>query len=90
MRQISELLKGLTFNNFWSNPVCSPTRASLLTGRYGYRTNVKGASDILSPSETSLQKYINDNNPYGEGEYMFIQIGVVTLHTKVSVLKWKN
>lgn len=54
--------KGLTFNNFWSNPVCSPTRASLLTGRYGYRTNVKGASDILSPSETSLQKYINDNS----------------------------
>ena len=38
----------------------------------------------------ALKKYINDNNPYGEGEYMFIQIGVVTLHTKVSVLKWKN
>lgn len=54
--------KGLTFNNFWSYPVCSPTRASLLTGKYGYRTNVKGASDILSPSETSLQKYINDNS----------------------------
>lgn len=54
--------KGLTFNNFWSNPICSPTRASLLTGKYGYRTNVKGASDILSPSETSLQKYINDNS----------------------------
>jgi arylsulfatase B len=54
--------KGLTFINFWSNPVCSPTRASLLTGKYGYRTNVKGASDILSPSETSLQKYINDHS----------------------------
>ena len=38
----------------------------------------------------ALKKYMNDNNPYGEGEYMFIQIGVVTLHTKVSVLKWKN
>lgn len=56
--------KGLTFNNFWSYPVCSPTRASLLTGKYGYRTNVKGASDILSPSETSLQKYINDNSSH--------------------------
>ncbi len=53
--------KGLTFNNFWSNPVCSPTRSAILTGKYGYRTNVKGASDILSQSETSLQKYINDN-----------------------------
>lgn len=55
-------LKGLTFNNFWSNPVCSPTRACILTGKYGYRTNVKGAADILSQSETSLQKYINDNS----------------------------
>jgi len=54
--------KGLTFNNFWSNPVCSPTRASIITGKYGYRTNVKGASDILSQTETSLQKYINDNS----------------------------
>ncbi len=54
--------KGLTFNNFWSNPVCSPTRSAILTGKYGYRTNVRGASDILSQSETSLQKYINDNS----------------------------
>jgi arylsulfatase B len=54
--------KGLMFNNFWSNPVCSPTRSAILTGKYGYSTNVKGASDILSQSETSLQKYINDNS----------------------------
>jgi arylsulfatase A-like enzyme len=53
--------KGLVFNNFWSNPVCSPTRSCMLTGKYGYRTNVKGASDVLSQSETSLQKYINTN-----------------------------
>jgi arylsulfatase A-like enzyme len=31
---------GLQFNNFWSQPVCSPTRATLLTGRYGFRTGV--------------------------------------------------
>jgi arylsulfatase B len=58
--------KGLVFNHFWSNPVCSPTRSCILTGKYGYRTNVKGAADILSQSETSLQKYIstNTNNKY--------------------------
>ncbi|MFY7899874.1 MAG: sulfatase-like hydrolase/transferase [Chitinophagaceae bacterium] len=58
--------KGLTFTNFWSNPVCSPTRACILTGKYGYRTGVKGASDILAQTETSLQKYIsnNTNNKY--------------------------
>ncbi len=52
---------GLTFTNFWANPTCSPTRASILTGKYGYRTGVKNAGDVLSSSETSLQKYISDN-----------------------------
>jgi arylsulfatase A-like enzyme len=57
---------GITFNNFWSYPTCSPTRASIITGKYGYRTGVKWASDVLSTSETTLQKYINDhtNNAY--------------------------
>ena len=32
--------QGVRFNNFWSQPVCSPTRATLLTGRYGFRTGV--------------------------------------------------
>lgn len=57
---------GLSFNRFWSYPTCSPTRASILTGKYGYRTNVKWAGDELALSETSLQKYISDqtNNSY--------------------------
>ena len=57
---------GLSLNNFWVYPTCSPTRASILTGKYGYRTGVKWASDELALSETSLQKYISDetNNKY--------------------------
>lgn len=31
---------GLRFNNMWSQPVCSPTRATVMTGRYGFRTGV--------------------------------------------------
>lgn len=51
---------GITFNNFWANPTCAPTRASMITGKYGYRTNVKWATDILSDNENILQKYISD------------------------------
>lgn len=32
--------EGVVFKNFWSQPVCSPTRATIMTGRYGFRTGV--------------------------------------------------
>ena len=32
--------KGVRFDNFWAQPVCSPTRASLLTGQFGFRNGV--------------------------------------------------
>lgn len=52
---------GIKFNNVWSNPTCSPTRATILTGKYGYKTNVLEAGENLSTTETSLQTYINSN-----------------------------
>ena len=51
---------GITFQNFWSYPTCSPTRASIITGKYGYRTGVKWAGDVLPNTETSLQQYIKE------------------------------
>ncbi len=53
---------GIRFNNLWSNPVCTPTRGSILTGKYGFRTNVLKANDILSTSELSLHQYLDNNN----------------------------
>ena len=32
--------EGVEFPRFYGNPLCSPTRASLLTGRYCYRTGI--------------------------------------------------
>ncbi len=37
---------GVTFSNVWANPICSPTRATLLTGRYGFRTGVQYLSQV--------------------------------------------
>lgn len=34
--------EGVRFENFWAEPVCSPTRAAILTGRYAFRNGVRG------------------------------------------------
>ena len=54
--------EGLVFNNFWVNPTCSPTRASIITGKYGYRTGVKSAGDNLDPAEQILHSYIQQES----------------------------
>ncbi|MBA6156999.1 sulfatase-like hydrolase/transferase [Tenacibaculum sp. S7007] len=51
---------GVRFTNLWSYPTCTPTRGSILTGKYGFRTNVMKVDDVMSTSETSLQKYLDD------------------------------
>lgn len=39
--RIDELCNtGMRFDNFWSQPLCSPTRATILTGQYGFRNGV--------------------------------------------------
>ena len=54
---------GLIFDNAWAYPLCSPTRATILTGRYGIRTRVLAPSDPISLMETSLQSFIDTNVP---------------------------
>lgn len=49
--------KGATLTNFYVQPVCSPTRAELLTGRYHQRSGVHGTSagsERLDLDETTI------------------------------------
>ena len=52
-----------SMSNFYVSPVCSPTRASLMTGRYNYRTKVvdtfKGRS-MMAPEEYTLAEALAD------------------------------
>lgn len=54
---------GLTFYNSWASPLCSPTRATILTGRYGYRTGVLNAEDAstIDISEKTIQTFLDEN-----------------------------
>lgn len=56
--------EGITFDNVWSNPVCAPSRANILTGKHGFRTNVLNAESLstLSQDETSLHEYIEQSS----------------------------
>ncbi len=54
---------GLRFTNAWACPVCSPTRACLMTGRHGFRTGVGGvvsaaAANGLTAPELTLPEVI--------------------------------
>ncbi|MFK7832531.1 MAG: sulfatase-like hydrolase/transferase [Winogradskyella sp.] len=55
------ITNGITFNNVWANPLCSPTRASILTGNYGTNNGVTRVGLQLDNSAHILQ---NDMSNY--------------------------
>lgn len=65
------LAKGVRFTNAWSNPVCSATRAGILTGRYSFRTGVggivggMGGSEPLDINEITIPRLLNTYKPNG-------------------------
>lgn len=70
LNNVKRLLeRGVVFNNAWSQPLCSPTRAGILTGRYSFRTGVgnvvDGTNTKLSLNENIIPKVLNLYSPNG-------------------------
>ena len=45
---------GVVFNRAWAQPSCAPTRATILTGRYGFRTGVGVPGDAIPQNEFTM------------------------------------
>lgn len=54
--------EGILFRNAWTNPVCSPSRASLLTGRHAFRLEVgsPGPGAVMDTNELTIADVLSD------------------------------
>lgn len=51
---------GVQFSNVWSYPTCTPTRSSIITGKYGFKTDVLKVGDELSTDEKSIHRLLDE------------------------------
>jgi arylsulfatase A-like enzyme len=54
--------EGLSFTNCWAAPQCSPTRAAIMSGKFGIKTGVMRPPLVLDTSHTSLFTKIKEQS----------------------------
>ena len=68
---------GVVFNRFYASaPVCSPTRASFMTGRHPFRTNVPNHGHYMRPAEKTIAEALKSSG-YVTGHFGKWHIGSV-------------
>src|SRR5690606_22227020 len=63
--------ESIRFNQFYVSPVCAPTRASLMTGRFSLRTGVRDTYNggaIMAPEEVTIAEMLK-NAGYTTGAF---------------------
>lgn len=82
---------GVMFRNAWANPFCSPTRATIQAGKYGFRTGVgyvvgESSSNGLPLSDPAIQPLPRVLNAHPELGYHHAAIGKWHLSNTASAL----
>jgi arylsulfatase A-like enzyme len=54
---------GVVFDNAWASPVCSPTRGTIVSGQYGFRTGVTTVGNVLPTSTVTLFDRLTADSP---------------------------
>ncbi len=67
--------QGVSFAHCWADPVCSPTRAGMMTGRYGFRTGIQDVVRVIDPGlpadEIPLPEALDRNPALGYQSALF-------------------
>ena len=75
---------GVVFNRFYASaPVCSPTRASVMTGRHPFRTNVPNHGHYMRPDEQTIAEQLGKAG-YVTGHFGKWHIGSVQPNSPTS------
>ncbi len=73
---------GISYKNTWATPLCSPTRSSIMTGKYGVKTGVLEVGANLDLAHQSIFNYLDENT---DNRYTTAVIGKWHLSNPINI-----